>query len=181
MKKSSRTVSTTAAGFALLALSSCALGDSGPDGGSGNDAAPPSEAQGTGLADFDPCTFFKPDELTSFGVGTQAEDFTLVSFQPGCSWTGQDLDLVLQKNADETVDSLSKGAWDEFTKIDVAGREAARVVPAGATGQGICNTVVSTGGGVALYQLTAAMRDTLADPCGEIEKIANQTASRLPA
>ncbi len=90
------------------------------------------------------------------------------------------MSLALQKNADETIDSLSSGSWDEFTRIQVGGREAARVIPAGGGGQGVCTTVVSAGGGVALYQLTAYMRDSVADPCGEIEKIAEQTASRLP-
>lgn len=166
--------------LALLGLSSCALGDSGSGGGS-TEPSPTSEAPGSGLASFDPCVFFQPDELTSFGVSTQSQDFTQVSFQPGCTWEGEKFDLVLQKNADETVESLSKGAWDEYTKTQIGGRDAARVIPAGAAGQGVCNAVVSTGGGVALYQLTAYMRDSVADPCGEIEKIADQTASRLPA
>ena len=162
--------------IAVLGLSSCALG-SGP--GEGSDGSTPQ--QEPGLANFDPCTFFQPEELTSWGVPTQAEEFTQVSFQPGCAWNGNTtFGLALQKNQDETVESLRSGAWDEYTDLQVAGRQSARVIPAGAAGQGVCNVVVPAGEGVVLYQLTAYMRDSVADPCGEIEKIANQTASRLP-
>ncbi|MCA1185523.1 MULTISPECIES: DUF3558 family protein [unclassified Saccharopolyspora] len=165
-------------GLALFGLSSCALG--GSDGGSGG-SSPTSEASGDGLKDFDPCTFFKSEELTSYGVSTQAEDFTDVSFQPGCTWHGKRLDVSLQKNAGETVDSLeSGGPYDEYTRINVAGRDAARMLVDGAAGQGSCITVVAAGGGVALYQLVGYMRDSVADPCGEVENIANQTAARLP-
>lgn len=91
------------------------------------------------------------------------------------------MDIALQKNAEETVQSLQEGgSYDSFEPTTVDGRKAARMISPGFTGQGACNTVVSTGGGVVIYQLTAAMRDSVADPCGEIEKIANQTASRLP-
>lgn len=134
------------------------------------------------MESFDPCTFFKPDELTSFGVSTEAQDFTEVSFQPGCTWNGEKQDIALQKNADETVESLEKGgSFDEYTRINVAGRDAARMIVSGATGQGSCITVVSAGGGIVLYQLVGYMRDSVADPCGDLEKIATQTASRLPA
>ncbi|WP_258342892.1 DUF3558 domain-containing protein [Saccharopolyspora gregorii] len=163
----------------MLGLSGCALGGSG-DGES--ESASPSASKGAALESFDPCTFFKPEELTSYGVSTQAEDFTLVSFQPGCAWNGDKMDLALQKNVDETVESLEKGgSYDEYTRIDIAGREGARMIAPGFTDQGGCVTVVPTGGGIVLYQLTAMMRDSVADPCGEIEKIAEQTASRLPA
>ncbi|MCA1185524.1 MULTISPECIES: DUF3558 family protein [unclassified Saccharopolyspora] len=165
-------------GVGLVALTSCALG--GPDTGRVGPPEASPVAHGANLSQFDPCNFFKREELTANGLPTEAKDFTLVSFQPGCAWSGEKFDLAFQKNADETVDSLSKGAWDEFTRIQIGGREAARVIPTGAKGQGFCNTVVNAGGGVVLYQFTAAMRDTVADPCGEIEKIAEQTASRLP-
>ncbi|WP_395475102.1 DUF3558 domain-containing protein [Saccharopolyspora spinosa] len=178
MSTFSRSLIATAA--ALFGLSAC--GSGGPTGGSSNEtsAAPTSES-GSGLASFDPCTFFKPDELTSYGLSTQSEEFTQVSFQPGCSWTGKKMSLALQKNADETVKSLGEGGGhDEYTEIKIAGRDAARMIVAGAKDQGGCVTVVSAGGGIVLYQVTGYMRDSLADPCGEVEKIANQTASRLP-
>jgi hypothetical protein len=176
----SRSLIATAAGLALVGLSACSGGGSGT-GGEETSAAPTSAASGSGLANFDPCTFFTSDELTSFGVSTQSEEFTQVSFQPGCVWKGEKGDVALQKNADETVQGLGKGGgFDKFTPTTVAGREAAEVIVAGGTGQGVCNFVVSAGGGIALYQITGARRDSLADPCGEIKKIANQTASRLP-
>lgn len=177
MRKISRPLVAMISGLALFGLSSCALGGPGGNG----DPSPTSESRGAGLEKFDPCTFFKPQELTSYGVSTQAEDFTDVSFQPGCTWSGDRLDISLQKNAGETVESLeSGGPYDEYTQIEVAGRDAARMLVDGAAGQGSCITVVSAGGGVVLYQLVGYMRDSVADPCGEVEKIANQTASRLP-
>ncbi|MFR9732267.1 DUF3558 family protein, partial [Saccharopolyspora sp. MS10] len=147
-------------------------------GGSASGATPSGESEG--LESFEPCVFFQPEELTSFGLSTQAKEFTQVSFQPGCSWDGDKFGLALQKNADETVESLRAGAWDEYADVQIAGRRAARVIPVGATGQGVCNVVVPAGEGVALYQLTGFFKDSVADPCGEIEKIAGQTASRLP-
>ncbi|WP_243789800.1 DUF3558 family protein [Saccharopolyspora gloriosae] len=180
--KFSRSLVAMSAGLALFGLSSCSLGDSSAGDGGADGGSPTSAAQGSGLESFDPCTFFKPDELTSYGVSTQAKDFTQVSFQPGCSWDGERLSVALQKNADDTVESLEKGgSYDEFTRINVAGRDSARMIVAGGTGTGGCITVVPAGGGIVLYQLSGYMRDSVADPCGEIEKIAGQTASRLPA
>ncbi|MCA1192254.1 DUF3558 domain-containing protein [Saccharopolyspora sp. 6V] len=177
MNKFFRSSVALVAGVSLLGLSGCALGGSTGD----SESAPPSASRGAALEGFDPCTFFKPEELTSYGVSTQAEDFTLVSFQPGCAWNGEKMDIALQKNADETVESLEKGgSYDKYTRIKIAGRDAARMIAPGFTDQGGCVTVVSAGDGIVLYQLTAAMRDSVADPCGEMEKIANQTASRLP-
>ncbi|WP_433871513.1 hypothetical protein [Saccharopolyspora sp. CA-218241] len=49
----------------------------------------------------------------------------------------------------------------------------------GGTGQGVCNAVVDTGGGVVLYGITAALGSAV-DACGEVEAIAERTASRLP-
>ncbi|MCA1225136.1 DUF3558 domain-containing protein [Saccharopolyspora sp. 6M] len=164
----------------MFGLSSCALG-SGVDGGGEGAGSPTSSGVDAALESFDPCTFFKPDELTSYGVSTQAEEFTQVSFQPGCTWNGEKMDIALQKNADETIQSLEKGgSYDSYEHIKIAGRDSARMIAPGFTGQGACITVVPAGGGVVLYQLTAYMRDSVADPCGEIEKIAEQTASRLP-
>ncbi|MBB5153358.1 DUF3558 family protein [Saccharopolyspora phatthalungensis] len=165
----------------MFGLSACTGGGSSAGGGEETSSAPTSASSGSGLAGFNPCTFFKPEELTSFGVSTQSKDFTQVSFQPGCEWTGEKQTIGLQKNAEETVQSLGKGGgFDEFTPTTVAGREAAKMLTAGATGQGVCNYVVSAGGGIVLYQITGAMRDSVADPCGELKKIADQTASRLP-
>ncbi|MEU6132399.1 DUF3558 family protein [Saccharopolyspora sp. NPDC047091] len=174
-----RPLIAAAAALSLFGLSSCALGSD--SGGSGDGAGSPTSSDSAALENFDPCTFFKSDELSSYGVSTQAEEFTQVSFQPGCTWNGEKMDIALQKNADETVQSLEKGgSYDSYEHINIAGRDSARMIAPGFTGQGACITVVPAGGGVALYQLTAYMRDSVADPCGEIEKIAEQTASRLP-
>jgi uncharacterized protein DUF3558 len=177
----SRSLIVTAAGVALLGLSACSGGGLGSGGADDTSAAPTSASSGSGLASFDPCTFFKADELTSFGVSTQSQEFTQVSFQPGCEWEGEKLAIALQKNADETVQSIeSGGSYDSFDRITVGGREAGRLIVPGATGQGGCITVVSAGGGIVLYQIAGEMRDSLADPCADLEKIADRTASRLP-
>ncbi|WP_190818408.1 DUF3558 family protein [Saccharopolyspora pogona] len=181
MSTFSRSLIAAAAGLALFGLAACAGGGKSPGGSEETSSAPTSASSGAGLAGFDPCTFFKPDELTSFGLSTKAEEFTQVSFQPGCSWKGEKFTLGLQKNADETVQSLGQGGgFDKYAATTVAGREGAEMLVAGATGQGICNYVVSAGGGIAIYQLTGAMRDSVADPCGELKTIVDQTASRLP-
>ncbi|MER7010889.1 DUF3558 family protein [Saccharopolyspora sp. NPDC000359] len=180
MSTFSRSLIATTAGLALFGLSACGGGTSG-GAEETTAAAPTSATSGGGLADFDPCTFFKPDELQSWGLSTQAEEFTQVSFQPGCAWEGEKMDLALQKNADETVQSIQEsGSYDKFEPITVGGREAGRMIVSGATDQGGCVTVVNTGGGIVLYQITGYLRDSLADPCAEAEKIADQTASRLP-
>lgn len=177
MRKFSRSLFATAAGLALLGLSAC--GGASTGGGEQPSAQPP--APGSGLQSFDPCTFFTPEELTSFGVGTTAQDFTQVSFQPGCAWEGEKLSIGLQKNAKDTVQSLGQsGGFDKYEPTTVAGREAAEIIVGGGTDQGGCNYAVSAGGGIVMYQLTGFMRDSVPDPCGELEKVVNQTASRLP-
>ncbi|SDW65892.1 Protein of unknown function [Saccharopolyspora shandongensis] len=176
----SKPLIATAAGLSLLVLTACAGGGKTARSGEETSSALASASK-FALASFDPCTFFESDELTSFGVSTKSEEFTQVSFQPGCEWRGEEFTLGLQKNADETVQSLGEGGgFDSYVPTTVGGREGAELLVAGATGQGLCNYVVSTGGGIAIYQLTGAMRDSVADPCGDLKKIVDQTASRLP-
>ncbi|WP_263251185.1 DUF3558 domain-containing protein [Saccharopolyspora rosea] len=167
----SRSVITAVTAAALLGLSAC--------GGAGDSGAEQPEPQAKPLQSFDACTFFTPEELTSFGVETKAEDFTQVGFQPGCKWNGDQMILSLQKNVDEDFDQYEKtGTFDEFTRKPFAGRAGARMLTAGAKGQGVCNAVVSAGGGIVLYQVTGNYPEF--DACGEVEKIADQTAARLP-
>ncbi|MBQ0927463.1 DUF3558 family protein [Saccharopolyspora endophytica] len=174
MKKVSRTLIAGAAGVALLGLSAC----SGNSSGGAPEPAP--APQGKPIASFDPCTFFTPEELTSLGVSTQSQDGGVVSFEPGCEWEGEKMTLTLLKNADQTVESYEKnGNWDSYSKKSIGGRSGAVAVESGATGQGGCTVLVDAGGGVAVYGIDGAMRDSV-DACGETEKVANQTASRLP-
>ncbi|WP_190818411.1 DUF3558 family protein [Saccharopolyspora pogona] len=176
----SRSLIATAAGVALFGLAACAGGSPSARGGEETSSAPTSSSAGAGLAGFDPCTFFKPDELTSFGVSTQSEDGTVVSFEPGCKWKGGKMTLSLLKNSDETVASYEKsGSWDSYQKKPLDGRSAAVAVESGAAGQGGCTVLVDAAGGVALYMIDGRMRDSV-DACGEAKKVANQTASRLP-
>ncbi|WP_406692607.1 DUF3558 family protein [Saccharopolyspora sp. ID03-671] len=176
--KFSRALIVASASTALIGLSACTGGSSGTPDGNG-----PSETQAPGkaLASFDPCTFFQPDELTSYGVSTQGKDFSPIPSEPGCEWEGEKQTISLQKNVDQTVASYETGgAWDSYQKKTIGGRSAAIALETGATGQGSCTALVDAGGGVAIYMLDGAMRDSVADPCAETEKIVGQTASRLP-
>ncbi|WP_093414987.1 DUF3558 family protein [Saccharopolyspora flava] len=178
MKKLSRSLIATAAGAALLGLSACGTGSGS---GGGNTEAPETTSSQAGLASFDPCTFFQPDQLTSFGLGTQSEPFAPVSYEPGCRWTGEKFILSLQKNAEETVASYeTTGSWDSYTKKTIAGRSAAVALESGATGVGSCSVLVDAGGGVAIFMLDGQRQDSVPDPCGETEKIVSQVASQLP-
>jgi uncharacterized protein DUF3558 len=170
----SRSVVAVAAGLSLFGLTACAGGTSA--GGSEETPVPANSA----LASFDPCTFFKPDELTSWELSTQAEDFSPLSFEPGCKWNGKKMDLALQKNVEETVASYEQnGNWERYDKKTIGGRSAAVANEPGTVGQGSCTLLVDAGGGVAIYMVDGLLRDSV-DACGEAEKIAGQTASRLP-
>ncbi|MDA3627591.1 DUF3558 family protein [Saccharopolyspora oryzae] len=164
------------AGASLLGLSACSGGGSS----SGSEESPTSAAAGAGLASFDPCTFFEPGELTSWGLSTQSEDFSPVKSEPGCKWDGDQMGLALQKNAEESVASYQQsGSWERYDKKTIGGRSAAIANEPGTVGQGSCTVLVDAGGGVAIYMVDGTRRDSV-DACAEAEKIANQTASRLP-
>lgn len=175
MKTVTRALIAATSGVALLGMSAC---------GSGNTAGeskPQPEPQAKAIESFDPCTFFKPDELTSWGVSTQPQDASVVKAEPGCEWEGENQVVALQKNAGETVDSYeTSGSWDSYKKTSIGDRKGAIALESGATGQGSCTVLVDAGGGVAIYGLDGLMRDSIPDPCGDLQKIANQTASRLP-
>lgn len=179
MRKFSRSlIATVTASVALVGLAACGSGS-----GSGDETTTePTSSPGGGLASFDPCTFFQPNELSSFGLGAQPENFTPVSFEPGCRWTGEKFIFSLQKNVKETVDSYeTSGSWDSYTKKTIAGRPAAVAVETGATDVGSCTVLVNAGEGVTIFMLDGQDRDSVADPCGESEKIVGQVAARLPA
>lgn len=179
MKKLFRSVIAAAAGTALLGLAACGTGSG--SGGGNTEAPEPTSSQGGGLASFDPCTFLQPDQLTSFGLGTQSEPFAPVSYEPGCRWTGEKFVLSMQKNVEETVASYeTTGNWDSYTKKTIAGRSAAVALEKGATGVGSCTVLVDAGGGVTIFMLDGQRQDSVPDPCGETEKIVSQVASQLP-
>ncbi|KAA5837409.1 DUF3558 domain-containing protein [Saccharopolyspora hirsuta] len=166
------------AGVALAGLSAC--GGGGGSTGETGSPEPTGQTGGVALEKFDPCTFFKPDELKSFGLQEQGEEFTPVSFEPGCTWKGEQMSLTFQKNVEETVASYEKnGNWERYDKQSVGGRSGvvANVPGGGATGG--CNVLVDAGGGVVIYGVSGRLADSV-DACAEAEKIANATASRLP-
>ncbi|MFR9732214.1 DUF3558 family protein [Saccharopolyspora sp. MS10] len=178
MSKLVRAVSGVAAVLVLGGLSGCALGgEADPEG-----VAPtsgPGEANGS-LEAFDPCTFFQSGELAGWGLPARGEPFTVVSFEPGCTWVGDQMSLVLQKNVDESVASYeSSGNWERYEKTNIGGRSAALANVPGGGATGGCTMLVDSGGGVAIYAVSGKLAESV-DPCAEIEKIADQTASRLP-
>lgn len=168
----SRSLIAATAGTVLIGLSACTGGSS--QGGE----QPP--AGGSGLAAFDPCTFFQQEELASFGVSAQGEVFSPLSFRPGCKWDGDLMGITLNKDLEETVGAQDREQFDTYTPKSIGGRTAAVAVVAGGEGTGGCNVFVDAGGGMVIYGIAGKMRDSIPDPCGELEKIANQTASRLP-
>jgi hypothetical protein len=168
----SRSLIAATACVVLAGLSACSGGDQPPSG-----QAKPSG----GIAGFDPCQFFTPEELTAAGVSAQGKPYSKVSFEPGCVWEGEKMDVVLQKNAEETVDSYAQhGSFDRYDKMDINGRRTARAITAGAEGTGGCSTMLDSGGGVVILNVVAATRNSVPDTCAESEKIAKLIEPRLP-
>ncbi|GAB2760557.1 hypothetical protein GCM10027174_41300 [Salinifilum aidingensis] len=174
MTKFARSVLAVSASALLLGVSACAT----PAGGGGSEAPETSETQQSkALENFDPCTFFKPDELTSWSLPAQGEDSTQVSWEPTCRWSGDSKTLDLSKNVEETVDSYEQNSsWATYEKQPIGGRSGAVAVTSGASGGGGCNVLVDAGGGVVIYQITSDVDDA----CSELKPIAEATAGRLP-
>ncbi len=162
------------AGALVLSASACAT----PAGGGDSEQPETSQAQQSkALEQFDPCTFFTPDELKAWGLPTQGEDSTQVSWEPTCRWSGDENVVGLSKNVEETVDSYEQSSsWASYEKQPIGGRSGTVAVTSGASGGGGCNVLVDAGGGVAIYQITSDADDA----CSELKPIAEQTASRLP-
>ncbi|GAB2660913.1 hypothetical protein GCM10027271_19580 [Saccharopolyspora gloriosae] len=178
MSKFVRSLVGATMGVALVGLSGCALNAGGDSGGDAQPTGPGAEGS---IETFDPCKFFEPNELTGWGLPAQSEPFEGVSFEPGCTWAGGQMSLVLQKNVDETVESYeTSGSWERYEKKTIGGRPAALANVPGGGSTGGCTVLVDAGGGVAIYSVSGKLTDSV-DACAETEKIADQTASRLPA
>ncbi|QUH05786.1 DUF3558 domain-containing protein [Saccharopolyspora erythraea] len=150
-------------------------------GSASNEPVPTSKAVGSGLASFDTCAFLGEEELSAAGVSGPGKPETQLSFEPGCAYEGADRFVTLYKNQEQTVDSYRTGGnWTKYEPVTVAGRNAARAIEAGGQEDLGCTVLVDAGGGVVLYDVQGIMAGKVADPCAEAEKIANQTASRLP-
>ncbi|MHA6801564.1 DUF3558 family protein [Bounagaea algeriensis] len=159
----------------MLGASACAT----PAGGGDSEAPETTEAQQSkALENFDPCTFFKPDELKSWGLPpTEGTDKTQVSWEPTCAWSGDENIVGVSKNVEETVDSYEQNSsWASYEKQPIGGRSGAVAVTSGASGGGGCNVLVDAGGGVVIYQITSDVDDA----CSELKPIAEATAGRLP-
>ncbi|MGP4019168.1 DUF3558 domain-containing protein [Saccharopolyspora sp. 5N708] len=179
----SRSLIVGVAGLALVGLAACSGGTSGGGGETGTSeetSAPTSAASGSGLADFDPCSFLTAEELSAAGVSGPGRPANAVESQPGCDFEGENVLLTLSKNETEDFEAYSKNSFEQFDEIDINGRKAARAVTAGSGGQGICSAIISAGGGIVDVNVAGIMRDSVPDPCGEAEKIARQIEPRLP-
>lgn len=173
----SRSLAVGVAGLALVGLSACSGGTSK---GGEEPSTPTSAAQSSGLANFDPCTFLTPEELSAAGVSAPSRPVDDIKSQPGCDWEGEDVLLTLSKNETEDFEKYSKNNFETFDRFDLNGRQAARAVTAGSGGQGICSTIISAGGGIVDVNVAGIMRNSVPDPCGAAEKIARQIEPRLP-
>lgn len=177
MNSSARSLLVGTVGLALVGLSACS-----PGSGDSSDAegAPPPEAQGAGLKDFDVCNFFTPEDLAAAGVSGPGEPEDTVDFEPGCNFRGEEKDLTLFKNPEDSFDKyMSKGNFGEVNPFEVNGRKAAVGVTAGSEGQGICSSFLDAGGGTVIVTVTGAQSDSV-DACGESKKVAEQIEPRLP-
>lgn len=177
MNKLVRVMATTCASAVLLGVSACAVGG----GGDSEEGSPePQAGGGPALEQFDPCTFFDPAELASWELPERGEDFTPVSFEPGCTWSGENMVLTFQKNVEETVDSYeTNGSWERYDKTSIGGRSAASANAPGSSDTGGCNVLVDAGGGVAIYGVSGKLADSV-DACAEAKKIASESAAELP-
>lgn len=174
----SRSVVAGIAGLALVGLSACS---GGSNAGGEQPGAPTTETQSTGLSSFDPCTFFTPDELTAAGVQAgPGRPAKALESQPGCDWEGENVLLTLSKNETQDFEAYSKNNFEKFERFDLDGRQAARAITSGSGGQGICSVILSAGGGIVDVNVAGIMSDSVADPCGEAEKVSRQIAPRLP-
>lgn len=172
-----RSVAAGIAGLALVGLSACSGGSAGGE----EPGAPTTETQSSGLSNFDPCNFFTPEELTAAGVQAGAgRPANAMESQPGCDWEGENVLLTLSKNETSDFEAYSKNNFEKFERFDIDGRQSARAVTAGSGGSGICSVILSAGGGIVDVNVAGIMNDSVADPCGEAEKVARQIAPRLP-
>ncbi len=176
MKRTVRSVLGVSAGVLLAGVSACAT----PSGDTKSEQPSDTAQQAKALEGFDPCAFYNSQELQSWGVSTESQDATAVSFEPGCRWEGEALAVSMHKNVDETVASYGQsGSWDSYQEKAVAGRSAAVGVEAGAQDAGGCSVLVDSGGGVVIYG-ASGMRSDSVDACAQAEKLAEETAPRLP-
>ncbi|TDD53695.1 DUF3558 domain-containing protein [Saccharopolyspora elongata] len=175
----SRSLAVGVAGLALVGLSACS-GGPGKSGEETSTSTPTSAAQSSGLANLDPCTFLTSEELSAAGVSGPSRPVNDLKSQPGCDWEGKDVLLTFSKNETEDFEKYSKNNFETFDRFDINGRQAARAVTAGSGGQGICSAIISAGGGIVDVNVAGIMRNSVADPCGEAEKIARQIEPRLP-
>ncbi|GAA0538332.1 hypothetical protein GCM10011581_05310 [Saccharopolyspora subtropica] len=165
----------------LVGLAACTGGSSSGTGGTSTGMdSPTSQAGRSGLADFDVCNFFTPEDLAALGVHGPGEPDNTLESEPGCNYRGDVKDVTLYKAPDTTFDAYSRRNFGELRQYEIGGRKAANGVTAGSEGQGICSTFLEAGGGTVVITVTGLMRDSVADPCGEAERAARQVEPRLP-
>ncbi|MGW3472465.1 DUF3558 family protein [Saccharopolyspora sp. NPDC000995] len=117
------------ASMALLGLAACSPGKAPGGQPGGGEPTTSANAGAPGLKDFDPCALFTSADLSAAGVGGHGEKVEQFSFEPGCSYEGEDRLVTLYKNEQETVDKYqTDGKWDSYEKFNLNGRTAAHAV-----------------------------------------------------
>lgn len=178
MNSSARPLLVGTVGLAVIGLAAC----SPMSGDSDTEGSQPSETQSAGLQDFDVCNFFTPEDLASAGVAGPGEPDDNLSFEPGCNYDGDEMDLTLYKAPEDPFDKyMSQGNFGEVNPFDANGRKAAVGVTAGSEGKGICSTFLDAGGGTVIVTASEQREGAVPDPCGESKKVAEQIEPRLPA
>lgn len=168
----SRVVVAATIGAALAGLTACGGGASG--------GTPPTPQVASGLANLDPCKVMTPQQLGADGLPAQGKPQTQLSVEPGCQFDGDQELVTFYKDQEQTVDSYqTNGHWDTYQKITVNGRPAARAQGAGSKGNGVCEILMDSGGGV-VYSKVTAPGESDDQACASALKYAQQIESSLP-
>ncbi|GGI97491.1 hypothetical protein GCM10011581_38360 [Saccharopolyspora subtropica] len=161
------------AGTVVLAAAGCGGAESNGD-------PAPATQQPQGLAEIDPCTLLKPEELTSLGFETSGEPDTGITSEPGCRFNGRPFRATFSKNQEKSVESYGRqDNWAKFDRVEVDGRPAASAIDKSATQARICSALFDAGGGVIIIDVSE-FRDQGLDECAEALRIAETIAPRMP-
>lgn len=173
-----RSLAAVAGGLLVLGAAGCSAG-----GLAGEDASPSPQPTKSGLASLDVCNVLTPEDLAPYGAALPGEPDNVTPSEPGCEYKGEEsgIKITLSKNETKTVDQYGKDTkFDKFEPVTVAGRHGASVISPGASGSGLCGTMIDAGGGVVLVDASARANNTQFDACAESLKVAEQIAPRLP-
>jgi hypothetical protein len=171
-----------AAGLALVGIAGCSQGGSA---GKDTTSPTPSAQPGGALANLDPCTIAKPEQLSAAGLPAQGKPQKRADVEPGCEYDSgiRGWKATIYRNATTTFDSYrSQPNWAKVDPVDVNGRPAVNAIDKQAVGAKVCTTIFSAGGGsiVVDAQPGDPRKATDASACDQGLKFAKQIEPNLP-